>query len=63
MVRLFHLAVHYKKTNGQVVCLKDASDLSSFGFFQRNRYESPLWSLSLMVNFHLPLRLTFEMLV
>jgi len=35
MVKLYCIGVFNKKSNNQVVCLKDASDLSSFGFFQR----------------------------
>jgi len=36
MVKVFYIGVFYKHTNNQIVCLKDATDLSSFGFFQRN---------------------------
>jgi len=35
MVKLFYIGVFYKHTNNSIVALKDASDLSSFGFFQR----------------------------
>ncbi|RWS08220.1 synaptobrevin YKT6-like protein [Dinothrombium tinctorium] len=36
MVKLFHISILYKHTNNDVKALKTASDLSSFGFFQRN---------------------------
>jgi len=36
MVKLFYIGVFYKQQNDKVSVLKDASDLSSFGFFQRN---------------------------
>jgi len=36
MVKLYYISVLYKQENNKVVTLKYASDLSSFGFFQRN---------------------------
>ncbi|KAI1303095.1 Synaptobrevin -like protein YKT6 [Halotydeus destructor] len=36
MVKLYYIGVFYKHPDNKVVALKDASDLSSFGFFQRN---------------------------
>lgn len=36
MVKLFFIGIFYKRENNSVVQLKTATDLSSFGFFQRN---------------------------
>lgn len=36
MVKLFYIGVLYKRENNSIISLKSASDLSSFGFFQRN---------------------------
>ncbi|KAH7645321.1 YKT6 v-SNARE homolog [Dermatophagoides farinae] len=36
MVKLYHIGVLYKRENNSIICLRHASDLSTFGFFQRN---------------------------
>ncbi len=38
MVKLYYISVMFKNENNRVVTLKSAADLSSFGFFQRNRF-------------------------
>lgn len=39
MVKLFYIGVFYKHQNNSIVTLKEASNLSSFGFFQRGSVE------------------------
>ena len=38
MVKLYYISILYKNENNRVNNLKSASDLTSFGYFQRNRY-------------------------
>ena len=40
MVKLFYISVLFKNENNRVTNLKSAAELSSFGYFQRNRYSS-----------------------
>ncbi|OTF79461.1 synaptobrevin YKT6-like protein [Euroglyphus maynei] len=36
MVKLYYIGVLYKRENNSIISLRHASDLSTFGFFQRN---------------------------
>jgi len=40
-MKLFSITVLYKGTDGKVKKLCSASDLASFGYFQRSRYSFP----------------------